>query len=100
MLPLDSAHLLRADRHPARQQVGLRHALSHRPRRNGPLSVSDAYAALEQYAADYGREPLLLLMHAAVPETLRADLLNLIRVNFLADRGVTRVSKPTCCSRP
>jgi hypothetical protein len=48
-----------------------------------PLEVREAYAALEQYAADYGRDPLLLLMHAAVPETLRADLLNLIRVNFL-----------------
>lgn len=57
-------------------------ALGHRP-----LEVDEAYAALTQYAADYGREPLLLLMHAAVPETLRPDLLNLIRVNFLAARG-------------
>ncbi len=53
-----------------------------------PLEVREAYAALEQYAADYGREPLLLLMHAAVAETLRADLLNLIRVNFLPGRRV------------
>ena len=52
-----------------------------------PLEVREAYAALEQYAADYGREPLLLLMHAAVAETLRADLLNLIRVNFLPGRS-------------
>ena len=52
-----------------------------------PLEVHEAYAALEQYAADYGRDPLLLLMHAAVPETLRPDLLNLIRVNFLAAHG-------------
>ena len=50
-----------------------------------PLEVREAYAALEQYAADYGREALLLLMHASVPETLRADLLDLIRVNFLPD---------------
>lgn len=48
-----------------------------------PLEVREAYEALEQFAADYGRAPLLLLMHAAVPETLRADLLHLIRQNFL-----------------
>ena len=52
-----------------------------------PLEVREAYAALEQYAADYGREALLLLMHASLPETLRADLLNLIRVNFLPGRS-------------
>jgi sulfatase modifying factor 1 len=52
-----------------------------------PLDVREAYAALEQYATDYGREPLLLLMHAAVAETLRADLLHLIRVNFLPGRS-------------
>ena len=52
-----------------------------------PLEVHEAYAALEQFAADYGRDPLLLLMHASVPETLRPDLLNLIRVNFLAAHG-------------
>lgn len=57
-------------------------ALGQRPR-----EVHEAYAALEQYAADYGRDPLLLLMHASVPETLRPDLLNLIRVNFLATHG-------------
>jgi len=50
-----------------------------------PLEVREAYAALEQYAADYGRDALLLLMHASVPETLRADLLDLIRANFLPD---------------
>ncbi len=52
-----------------------------------PLETHEAYAALEQYVADYGRDPLLLLLHAAVPETLRPDLLNLIRVNFLAAHG-------------
>lgn len=52
-----------------------------------PLEVREAYAALEQYATDYGREALLLLMHASLPETLRADLLNLIRVNFLPGRS-------------
>lgn len=50
-----------------------------------PLEVDEAYAALQQYVADYGRSALLLMMHAAVPETLRADLLHLIRVNFLAE---------------
>ena len=48
-----------------------------------PLAVGEAYAALAQYASDYGRQSLLLLMHASVAETLRADLLDLIRVNFL-----------------
>jgi len=52
-----------------------------------PLDVRDAYAALAQYATDYGCEPLLLLMHAAGAETLRADLLHLIRVNFLPGRS-------------
>jgi hypothetical protein len=52
-----------------------------------PLQVREAYAALEQFVADHGREPLLLLMHAAVPESLRPDLLNLIHSNFLPDRG-------------
>lgn len=52
-----------------------------------PLEVGEAYEALAQYAADYGRDALLLLMHAAVPETLRADLLHLIRVNFLPGHG-------------
>ncbi|WP_300336702.1 CHAT domain-containing protein [Accumulibacter sp.] len=52
-----------------------------------PLEVREAYQALAQYAADYGREPLLLMMHAALPETLRPDLLNLIRANFVPGRG-------------
>jgi hypothetical protein len=52
-----------------------------------PLEVGEAYEALAQYAADYGRDALLLLMHAALPETLRADLLHLIRVNFLPGHG-------------
>lgn len=52
-----------------------------------PLEDREAYEALAQYSTDYGRAPLLLMMHAAVPETLRADLLNLIRVNFMAAQG-------------
>ena len=52
-----------------------------------PLEDREAYEALAQYATDYGRAPLLLMMHAAVPETLRADLLNMIRVNFMAAQG-------------
>ena len=47
------------------------------------LDTAEAYQALEAFAAEYGREPLLLLLHAAVPETLRADLLHLMRINFL-----------------
>lgn len=52
-----------------------------------PLEVREAYEALEAYAAAYGQKPLLLMMHASVPETLRADLLNLIKLNFLQDYG-------------
>lgn len=52
-----------------------------------PLELREAYEALQTYAQEYGREPLLLLMHAAVPETLRADLLHLIRVNFMPGRA-------------
>ncbi|MBR0565110.1 CHAT domain-containing protein [Azoarcus sp. L1K30] len=55
-----------------------------------PLEVLEAYAALEQFANDYGEEALLLLMHASIPETLRADLLDLIRVNFLSARNADR----------
>ncbi|PKO80075.1 MAG: hypothetical protein CVU19_14365 [Betaproteobacteria bacterium HGW-Betaproteobacteria-13] len=55
-----------------------------------PLDVREAYFALEQYASDYGEEALLLLMHASIPETLRADLLDLIRVNFLPAQGTDR----------
>ncbi|TVT55924.1 MAG: CHAT domain-containing protein [Azoarcus sp. PHD] len=55
-----------------------------------PLEVREAYAALEQYANDYGEVALLLLMHASIPETLRADLLDLIRVNFLPAQGTDR----------
>lgn len=51
-----------------------------------PLDTAEAYQALEAFGAEYGREPLVLLLHAAVPETLRADLLHLIRVNFLPGR--------------
>jgi len=47
-----------------------------------PLDKQQAYAALAQFAADYGRDALLLLIHACLPETLRPELLHLIRVNF------------------
>jgi tetratricopeptide (TPR) repeat protein/nucleoside 2-deoxyribosyltransferase len=49
-----------------------------------PLNVEEAYERLDDYGRRYGRLPLLLLLHAAVPETLRPELLNLLKVNFLA----------------
>ena len=48
-----------------------------------PLTVQEAYERLDAYGRRYGRLPLLLLLHAAVPEGFRADLLNLLKVNFL-----------------
>lgn len=47
-----------------------------------PLDKQQAYTALAQFATDYGRDALLLLIHACLPETLRPELLHLIRVNF------------------
>jgi hypothetical protein len=49
--------------------------------------TADAYAELERFADRYGRVPLLLLMHAAVPQSFRPDLLNLIKVNFVFEAG-------------
>ncbi len=51
------------------------------------LGVREAYEALEIFSRDYGRNPLILLMHASVPETLRPDLLALIRQNFMASNA-------------
>jgi hypothetical protein len=53
------------------------------------LNVQEAYDALEQYGATYGRIPLLVLLHAAVPQSFRADMLNLIKLNFLAHEAGT-----------
>lgn len=50
-----------------------------------PLDIDEAEQALRAFAARHGHDALLLLMHAAVPETLRADLLHLIRINFLPE---------------
>jgi hypothetical protein len=49
-----------------------------------PLKIDEAYERLDAYGRQYGRLPLLLLFHAAVPESFRAELLNLLKVNFLA----------------
>ena len=50
----------------------------------GALTTSEAYDALSNFASSYGPDPLLLLLHASVPETLRPDILHLIQINFLA----------------
>jgi hypothetical protein len=49
------------------------------------LGPAQAYAALERFAHRYGRAPVLLLIHAAVPQGFRPDLLNLIKLNFLLE---------------
>ena len=49
-----------------------------------PLTIKEAHDALESFGMETGRVPLLLLMHAAVPQSFRADLLNLLKINFLA----------------
>jgi hypothetical protein len=48
------------------------------------LGVQEAYDALDEYGKTFGRVPLLLLLHAAVPQSFRADMLNLLKLNFLA----------------
>lgn len=48
------------------------------------LGTKEAYDALDGYGRRYGRLPLLLLLHVAVPQSFRADMLNLLKVNFLA----------------
>lgn len=54
-----------------------------------PLGVREAYDALEAFGRSAGRVPLLLLMHAAVPQSFRADLVNLLKQNFLASEAGT-----------
>src|ERR1700730_1763567 len=56
------------------------------------LAVKEAFDRLDAYGQRYGRLPLLLLLHAAVPENFRADLLNLLKTNFLADEAGTDMS--------
>jgi hypothetical protein len=53
----------------------------------GYLGPRQAYEALDNYGRQYGRLPLALMMHAAVPQSFRSDLLNLIKVNFLPEAG-------------
>jgi hypothetical protein len=54
-----------------------------------PLGVLEAYDALDAFGRRVGRVPLLLLLHAAVPQSFRADLLNLLKVNFLTAEAGT-----------
>src|SRR3712207_4125022 len=50
-----------------------------------PLDPLEAYAALDEYVGRYGRAALMLTAHAAVPSSFRADLVNLIKLNFVSD---------------
>jgi tetratricopeptide (TPR) repeat protein len=56
------------------------------------LGVREAYDALDSYGRAYGAERLRLLLHAAVPQSFRADLLNLIKLNFVDLRSTTDLS--------
>lgn len=51
--------------------------------REAILSPLVAYEALEAYAGRHGWAALELAMHAAVPESLRVDMVALLRRNFL-----------------
>jgi hypothetical protein len=53
------------------------------------LGVREAYEALDDFGRRAGRLPLLLLLHASVPQSFRADLLNLLKVNFLGTEAGT-----------
>ena len=50
-------------------------------------AVRDAYDAIDAYARTYGEVPLRLLLHAAVPQSFRADFLNLLKINFVPEAG-------------
>lgn len=52
-----------------------------------PLDVRDAFDRLDGYGRTYGQVALRLLLHAAIPQTLRPDLVNLLRINFLPEAG-------------
>jgi hypothetical protein len=56
------------------------------------LGVQEAYDALDEYGKTFGRVPLLLLLHAAVPQSFRADMLNLLKLNFLPQEAGTDVT--------
>jgi hypothetical protein len=51
----------------------------------GSLGPSEAYSALDGYGRQYGRLPLVLLMHVAVLQSFRSDLVNLIKINFVSE---------------
>jgi hypothetical protein len=60
--------------------MNLATALSERP-----FEPEEAYRALDKWAQEHGRRSLLLLLHAAVPNILRPDLLNIIKLNFVPE---------------
>ena len=49
------------------------------------LSPLQAYAAVRRFAQTLGVQPLRLALHAALPQVLHADLLHLLRLNFVDD---------------
>jgi hypothetical protein len=55
--------------------------------RDESLSPLQAYRALEDFGRQNGPLRLMLLAHCAVPEQVRPDLVNLIKVNFLPESG-------------
>lgn len=55
------------------------------------LSPIAAYAEVMQFAARCGEDALCLALHAAVPQSFRAELLHLLRLNFVPDAQVGHV---------
>src|SRR5580658_8817657 len=49
------------------------------------LTPTESYQELTDFARRCGENSLRLAMHAAVPQTFRADLLHLLKLNFLHD---------------
>lgn len=52
-----------------------------------PLSPLQAYDDVMTFAAACGEDALRLVMHAAVPQVLRPELLHLLRLNFVPEAG-------------
>ena len=52
-----------------------------------PLNVDEAYECLDGYGRQYGRLPLLLMLHAACQSVFGQSSLNLLKVISLHEAG-------------
>ena len=53
----------------------------------GALRPTHAYGALARFQGGRGTPAMRLAMHAAVPQSFRADLLHLLKLNFVPEAG-------------